>query len=99
MLSSTGGYSETYYPAINDNAPFVIDSTTGEIRTFFPQGYSLDYETDQSFTFKVEARDNKDGKYNSNITIVTVNIGNVNDEKPELDQSMSTIEVLNTKNV
>ncbi len=100
MLTFLANFSKVYYPPIDSDAPFAIDRYSGEIRTNFQPGFNLDYESnDKSYTFQVVAKDNEGKKSNSESVLVTVLLSNINDERPILDRSLATIDILNTQTV
>lgn len=86
------------YSLVNnpDSQSFGLNSITGGLRL----QRSLDYETQMTFTFNIEARDSANQKLYG-YSHVTVTVGDINDNKPVFVSSASShsISVLETVNI
>uniref|UniRef100_H2ZGL2 Uncharacterized protein n=1 Tax=Ciona savignyi TaxID=51511 RepID=H2ZGL2_CIOSA len=78
----------TYSFAPNQILPFAINSDTGEVRISDP---GLDFETQKTFSIQIAATD-KGAQPRSMSAILTVNINDVNDNRPAfIDSSNCTV--------
>ena len=82
-MYSTVTYSIT---AGNPGNAFAINEDTGEIRV----NGALDYEAATFYTLTITASDNQDGSIDA-VEIITVNIGDVNDNAPMVTADSDTI--------
>ena len=73
---------------VNISSPFNIDITSGKLRV----GQELDYESIQSVTLMVEARDGGQPVL-SNTTLVTISVTDVDDNPPVFSESLYTASV------